>query len=101
MSTGYRLIRIVNDQVLAIDDFATYRAALRARDDDVITVLAETGGYYLVITHWILPAGRNRNEPVTTVVCAVGVDPNRPTPPGPHDLLDTRAWLASAHRDRV
>lgn len=95
---GYRLIRVDDVEIFVVGDYVSYDAAMVARDDDVITVLAASGGWYRVITHWILPKGMTSHEAVATVACAVGVDPTRPAPPSQADLDDTRRWLANVHR---
>ena len=96
-TAGYRLIRVSDVELFVVGDYTSYNDAIVARDDDVITVLAATGGWYQIITHWILPKGVGTREPVATVACAVGIDPSRPVPPSQADLNDTRAWLDFAH----
>lgn len=93
----YRLIRVDEVDVFVVGDYASYNDAIVARDDDVIEVLANTGGWYQQITHRILETDRRGRRATWTLACAVGVDPNRPCPPDHLDLIQTRHWLTTVH----
>jgi hypothetical protein len=93
----YRLIRVDGVEIMVVDDYASYAEAIVARDDDVIKVLAGSGGRYQQITHWILGTDRHGRGASRTVACAVGVDPARPRPLDHLDLIETAHWLTTVH----
>lgn len=77
---------------------ATYDAALRARDNDVLDQLAARGGWYTLIEHLIVGPGLQGPRTVHRHATAVGVDPAAGRVPSPDDLDDARSWLTAIRK---
>jgi hypothetical protein len=80
---------------VVLGDFATFEAALEARDDDTARLFATTGhGLVLLAHHQIVGPGQLGNttaHPMTTSL-------PRSTRPVDRDEVDARRWLQQIHR---
>ena len=80
---------------VAIGEFATFEAALEARDDDTARLFATTGpGLVLTAHHQIVGPGQlgaATPHPVTTSL-------PRSTRPVDGEVVDARHWLKQIHR---
>jgi hypothetical protein len=77
--------------------YATFEAALVARDEHVLAQLEAGGGWYRVVEHAIIGPGRNGPHTVHANATALGVDPATGHAPTQEDLEDARRWLKTIH----
>jgi hypothetical protein len=80
-----------------LGSFATFGAALNARDDDAVALLAATeDGELMTAYHHIVGEGASGHHQRHPVISAVERRVRADDPAA--DLLETRRWLAEIHR---
>lgn len=93
----YRVVGIDGDATRVVGDFPDYRAALRARVDDVMAQLEVLGWTWTRAEHVIIGPGVDGPRTVHPACTEVGVDGADSRIVTSAEVDGVRAWLLAAH----